>query len=146
MSEALSRAPRTPLVDPGEIDSHFSDMTATFSADVTLAAGQEKLAEHGQWLPIDGASNQSLGTLCSCNSTGPLRLGYGAWRDLLLGAQFINGAGGLITVAGYDVTKFMVGQRGVFGRLITLTTRTYRKPDQALLVRYAPEPSIVAEL
>jgi hypothetical protein len=154
MSEALSRAPRTPLVSPGEIDCHYRDMTATFSADVTLATAQQRLAEHEQWLPIDGAPHQSLGTLCSCNSTGPLRLGYGAWRDLLLGAQFINGAGELITVggrtvknvAGYDVTKFMVGQRGVFGRLVTLTTRTYHKPDQALLVRYAPEPSIVAEL
>ena len=63
------------------------------------------------------------------NSTGPLRLGFGAWRDLLLGAQFYNGRGELITaggrtvknVAGYDLTKFMVGQRGVFGRLLTLT-------------------------
>jgi len=154
MSETLSRAPRAPLVSPGEIDGHFSDMTATFSADVTLAAAQQMLAEHGQWLPIDGAPDQSLGTLCNCNSTGPLRLGYGAWRDLLLGAQFINGGGELITVggrtvknvAGYDVTKFMVGQRGVFGRLVTLTTRTYRKPDQALLVRYPPQPNIVAGL
>jgi hypothetical protein len=153
MSETLNRAPREPLVAPGEIDCHASDMTATFSADVTFESAQ-RLAEHDQGLPIDGATDQSLGTLCSCNSTGPLRLGYGAWRDLLLGAQFINGAGELITVggrtvknvAGYDVTKFMVGQRGVFGRLVSLTTRTYRKPDQALLVRYAPEPSIVSEL
>src|SRR5665213_2028146 len=154
MSDALNRAPREPLVAPGEIDCNANDMTATFSADVTLAAAQDRLAQHTQWLPIDGVNNQSLGTLCGCNSSGPLRLGYGAWRDLLLGAQFINGAGELITaggrtvknVAGYDVTKFMVGQRGVFGRLVTLTTRTYRKPDHALLVRYAPDPKLIAKL
>ena len=75
------------------------------------------------------------------NSTGPLRLGYGAWRDLLLGVQFTNGRGELITaggrtvknVAGYDLTKFMVGSHGVFGRLVTITTRTYRRPDRALV-------------
>ena len=65
----------------------------------------------------DGAT-KALGRLVEHNSSGPLRLGYGAWRDLLLGCQFHNGRGELITaggrtvknVAGYDLTKFMVGQ------------------------------------
>jgi hypothetical protein len=119
-------------------------MTATISADATLAAVQSRLAELNQWLPIDGDPSQTVGQLVECNSTGPLRLGYGAWRDLLLGCQFINGKNELITaggrtvknVAGYDLTKFMVGQRGVFGRIQTITTRTYRLPTSALLVRF----------
>jgi len=43
------------------------------------------------------------------------------------------------SVAGYDLTKFMVGQRGIFGRLVTLTTRTYRRPAAALLARFGPD-------
>jgi hypothetical protein len=122
-------------------------MTATFSADVTLAEAQRKLAELGQWLPIDGDETWTLGRLVETNSTGPLRLGYGAWRDLLLGCQFLNGRGELITaggrtvknVAGYDLTKFMVGQRGVFGRLMSVTTRTYLRPTGSLVARFAPD-------
>lgn len=152
MEEVHHRANRGPLVGPGGINCHVRDMTATISADVTLSTLQAKLAEQGQWLPIDGHGEQTVGTLVSTDSTGPLRLGYGAWRDLLLGAQFANGKGELITaggrtvknVAGYDLTKFMVGQRGIFGRLVTITTRTYRRPAAALLARFRPDPSLVS--
>ena len=152
MEEVKYRANRQPLVGPGGIDAHVRDMTATISVDVTLAKVQQTLAEHGQWVPIDGDPGQSIGTLVSSDSTGPLRLGYGAWRDLLLGVQFTNGAGELITaggrtvknVAGYDLTKFMVGQHGIFGRLVTITTRTYRRPAGALLARHEPRPQLVA--
>src|SRR4051812_50173581 len=75
-------------------------MTATFAADVTLRTAQDRLSELGQWLPIDGDPDAPLGTLVDHNSTGPLRLGYGAWRDLLLGVQFTNGRGELITAGG----------------------------------------------
>lgn len=141
--EALQRPPREPFVPPGGIDLLARDMTAIFSADCTLRAAQDKLAEVGQWLPIDGDPDATLGSLLDQNSTGPLRLGFGGWRDLLLGAQFTNGRGELITaggrtiknVAGYDLTKFIVGSFGIFGRLVTITTRTLRTPEAALLVR-----------
>ena len=154
MTGITFRPPRQPLVPPGGADLHARDMTATFSADMTLAEAQRRLGEIGQWLPVDGHPDAPLGRLVEENSTGPLRLGYGAWRDLLLGVQFTNGRGELITaggrtvknVAGYDLTKFMVGQHGVFGRVDTLTVRTYRRPDGALLVLYAPDAQIVSRL
>src|SRR5438128_2074404 len=135
------RPNRQPLVFPGDIDHHVADMTATMAADVTLAAVQAKFESTEQWLPIDGDPSLPVGQLVENNSTGPLRLGYGAWRDLLLGAQFANGRGELITaggrtmknVAGYDLTKFMVGQGGVFGKIVSITTRTYKRPTGAIL-------------
>ena len=138
-----ARADCQPLVSPGQIEHHVADLSATFAADVTLAAAQAKLREHNQWLPIDGDPNAPLGVLVEHNSTGPLRLGFGAWRDLLLGVQFTNGAGELITaggrtvknVAGYDLTKFMVGQYGMFGKILTLTTRAYKAPELRFLRR-----------
>jgi len=153
-SDLHYRIPRSDLVPPGGADLHDRDMTATFAADVALARAQERLAEIDQWLPVDGAPDAPLGELVSHNSTGPLRLGYGAWRDLLLGVQFANGRGELVTaggrtvknVAGYDLTKFMVGQRGVFGRIVTITTRTYRRPAGAVLARHRPDCSILSKL
>src|SRR6185295_8836809 len=84
----------------------------------------------------------------------PAATGIRAWRDLLLGAQFHNGRGELITaggrtvknVAGYDLTKFMVGQRGVFGTLLTLTMRTYKRPAGAVLAVFAPRPKLMQRL
>jgi glycolate oxidase FAD binding subunit len=154
MDTTTFREPRQPLVAPGGIDLQVNDMTATFSADVTLGAAQSRLAEVSQWLPVDGDTSWTLGRLVGINSTGPLRLGYGAWRDLLLGCQFLNGRGELVSaggrtvknVAGYDLTKFMVGQAGVFGRLVTITTRTYRRPTGAILARFAADSWVVNRL
>lgn len=154
MSHTEFRPQREPLVPPGGCQTHDRDMTATFSADLTLAAAQQRLADINQWLPIDGDPHTSLGQLISTNSTGPLRLGYGAWRDLLLGCQFINGQGQLITaggrtvknVAGYDLAKFMVGQHGIFGRLVSLTTRTYARPSSALLAIFDPHKVSINDL
>ena len=148
------RADRAPLVADGQIEHHVGDLSATVAADVSLRTLQQTFSEAGQWLPIDGAADATVGELVDTNSTGPLRLGYGAWRDLLLGAQFRNGRDELITaggravknVAGYDLTKFMVGQRGVFGKLVTITTRTYKRPDGAIVARFAPKASLVHRL
>src|SRR5688572_7603694 len=97
------RPDHTPLVPPGGVDLHVRDMTATFSADVTLADAQSQVAKLQQYLPVDGDESRTLGQLVASNSTGPLRLGYGAWRDLLLGCQFENGRGELITAGGRTV-------------------------------------------
>jgi FAD/FMN-containing dehydrogenase len=148
------RANYQPLVAAGKIEHHVADMTATIAADVSLAQVQQALAAMGQWLPIDGDADLPVGELVETNSSGPLRLGYGHWRDLLLGAQFHNGVGELITaggrtvknVAGYDLTKFMIGQRGVFGRLVTLTTRTYKRPAGAILATFSPNPKLIDQL
>jgi len=148
------RTDRTPLVPPGGVELHARDMSATFSADVTLAEAQARLAELGQWLPVDGDPSWTLGRLVEMNSTGPLRLGYGAWRDLLLGCQFLSGRGELISaggrtvknVAGYDLTKFMVGQAGIFGRLVTITTRTYRRPEGSIVARFPADVWLVNRL
>jgi hypothetical protein len=148
------RPQRAPLVPPGGIEHHVADLTASVSAHVTLASLQQKLAEADQWLPIDGDPTQSIGQLVQTNSTGPLRLGFGAWRDLLLGAQFQTPCGELITaggrtmknVAGYDLTKFMVGQHGLFGRVVTITARTYKRPAGALLARFEPSGKLLGEL
>ncbi len=160
------REPNQLLTPPGAVDHAITDMTVTFAADVTLAALQAQLAPHAQWLPVDGAihtrpteswaaeDHPSLGELVLRNSTGPLRLGFGAWRDVLLGAQFVNGRGELISVggrvlknvAGYDVTKLLVGSHGIFGSVVSLTARTWRRPAGALHVEIDPRQVEMTQL
>ncbi len=154
MPDTPHRPPRSPLVAGDAVDHHIADMTATVGAAVTLGALQTQLAREGQWLPIDGDPDAPIGKLVETNSTGPLRLGFGAWRDLLLGCQFHNGSGELISpggrtmknVAGYDLTKFMVGQRGIFGTIVTITTRVYRRPAAAMLAVFDPDPATLLNL
>jgi hypothetical protein len=154
MHDDSYRPDRSALVCPGAIDCRARDMSATIAADVPLGVVQERLRPLDQWLPIDGDPALPVGRLVEGNSTGPLRLGYGAWRDLLLGCQFTNGSGRLISaggmtvknVAGYDLTKFMVGQNGVFGRIVTITTRTWRRPTHALVASFSPSVRLIREL
>lgn len=133
-----------PLVPPGGVQCHAADLTFTAAADVSLARLDAELCRLGQWFPADAADGSELGLMVEHDATGPLRLGYGAMRDLLLGVQFEDGRGRLVTVggrvmknvAGYDLTKFMVGQRGVFGRVVTVTLRSYRRPEAAVAAQW----------
>ena len=149
-----SRPPRNPIVPPGQIELMPRDMTVTMVGDVTLGQVSDRLAEHNQWLPIDGPRDATIAALVLRNSTGPLRLGYGAWRDFLLGCQFQTGDGRLISaggrviknVAGYDLTKLIVGSFGCFGDPATFTARTYRKPTHALQLRFNPNSDILTKI
>jgi hypothetical protein len=153
MTSSESRGDCQEWVSPEQIIWQPPDMTATFGASV---AWQQVCGDGALWLPIDcqGEPDQRIGRLVEMNSSGPLRLGFGGWRDLLLGCQFRNGSGQLITaggrtvknVAGYDLTKFMVGQSGVFGRVVAVTTRLYLKPEDAILTEFAPEMEIFNRL
>ena len=134
------RTPRGPHVSAGGVRHDAGDMSVTAAADVTLGEVQSRLAEAGQWLALDGDAATPLGELAAHDSTGPLRLGYGGWRDMLTGVQYDDADGELVTaggvtvknVAGYDLVKFMVGSHGCFGTIRTLTLRAYRRPKAAL--------------
>jgi hypothetical protein len=154
MSDLKYRKNREPHVAPGGVECHAADLTVTIAGDVPLEIAQQRLAEFDQWIPIDGDPRLPVATLIEQNSSGPLRLGFGAWRDLLLGCQFHIGHGDLITaggrtmknVAGYDLTKFMVGQGGVFGSIVTITARAYKRPAVALAMEFAPSDQFIGQI
>jgi FAD/FMN-containing dehydrogenase len=152
MTSAPPAVPASRLAARGQVDCHPADLTFSACAAVRLTDLDERLRQHGQWFSVDGPGDGELGLMIERDSTGPLRLGFGGWRDLLLGVQFEDGRGRLISVggrvmknvAGYDLTKFMVGQRGVFGRVVTLTARTYKRPTAALAARFSSAVDIAA--
>src|SRR5207249_3367547 len=77
-------------------------------------------------------------------TAGPLRQGFGAVRDHVLGVTFVTGDGRLVhsggrvvkNVAGYDLTKLEAGGFGAFGVivLVHLRLRALPRADQTFVL------------
>jgi len=123
------------------IEFASSDLTVTAEAGLKLADLQAKLAEAGQFLPIDPAypTQATLGGIVATADTGALRQRYGGLRDLLIGLTFARSdgklakAGGRVVknVAGYDLMKLFTGSYGTLGILSQLSFRIYPLPAAA---------------
>ena len=143
----LGHAPPTEhvrLVQHGGVIEHYErDLTVRAAAGATLASLQKALALKNQFIPIDADGDITLGEVINHNMYGPLRVSYGSIRDLLLGLRFIDGGGRDIgvggrtvkNVAGYDVTRFMVGSLGELGIVYEATLRTYAIPKHTRTVQ-----------
>jgi glycolate oxidase len=112
----------------------------TVGSGVTLTALQDKLAENNQWLPVRPPffkAESTTGSIASMAAVGPERLMYGAPRDMLLGLQYIDNAGSMVTaggrvvknVAGYDMTRLLTGSLGTLGFITETTWKTSTRPD-----------------
>jgi len=134
----------------GVIEHHVADMTVRVRAATTLREIARHLIDQRQWLPLDGAEGTiTISEAIAHNVYGPLRVGFGSLRDLLLGLKFMNHMGEEIAVggrtvknvAGYDVTKFMVGSLNTLGVITEATLRTWAIPEQVTMVTL-PELSL----
>src|SRR5438552_3360089 len=106
-------------------------MTVTVETGLTLAALQARLAERGQWLPIDPPNPQTatLADILNANGSGPHRFGFGTIREHLLGltvaladGRLIHSGGKVVkNVAGYDLCKLFVGSHGTLGVAVEAT-------------------------
>lgn len=116
-----------------------ADMTATAQAGLSFAVLQSRLAEHGQFLPLDPprAQASTLGGLLATRASGPLRCRYGTARDLVLGLRIAHpdgtvtraGASVVKNATGYDMTKLHLGAHGTLGVILEATLRVYPRPD-----------------
>jgi glycolate oxidase FAD binding subunit len=105
-----------------------------------LAELEALLAEQGQCLAFEpphypwsatGASNATVGGMVASGLAGPSRASVGGVRDYVLGVKLINGLGQHLTfggqvmknVAGYDVSRLMVGARGTLGVLTEISLK-----------------------
>ena len=123
------------------IAHEYADMTVTVQAGMTLAALQEQLAQHGQFLPLDPAQPEraTIGGILATNASGPLRLGYGSVRDWLIGISVVDSQGRLVkgggkvvkNVTGYDLPKLHVGALGTLGVIVEATFKVSPRPEVA---------------
>ena len=131
-------APSGELLDTTELCGISSyeptELVVTARCGTPLAELEAALAEKGQCLPFEPphftgdtpeATTQggTVGGMIAAGLSGPSRAAVGAVRDYVLGATLLNGRGEVLSfggqviknVAGYDVSRLLVGSLGTLG-------------------------------
>jgi glycolate oxidase FAD binding subunit len=114
------------------------DLTLSVDAGVPLRELEIFLKRHGQFLPLAVPCFESTtagGTIAS-GIDSSLRLEYGAARDFVIGAEFVDGTGQLCksggrvvkNVTGYDLHKLLIGSLGTLGAITRVNFRTFPLP------------------
>jgi glycolate oxidase FAD binding subunit len=103
-----------------------TELVVTARAGTPLRDLEAELQEHGQCLPFEPprfAPGGTVGGMVAAGLSGPARASVGSVRDHVLGVTLLNGRGEILTfggqvtknVAGYDVSRLMVGSLGILG-------------------------------
>lgn len=124
----------------GILNYEPTELVITARAGTPLVEIDAALAEHNQWLPFEpphfGAA-ATLGGALAAGLSGPRRAYSGAARDFMLGCKLLNGKGEIMrfggevmkNVAGYDVSRLMVGALGTLGVLLELSLKVLPRPE-----------------
>ena len=132
----------------GVSEHQKADFVVSFHAGTTLRAANDFLRESDQFLPLDPLEGDTatLGGICAANASGPLRLGYGTPRDLVLemgvvmadGTPVRFGAKVVKSVAGFDLNKLYIGSQGTLGFISEVTLKSYslRIGEGALIAEF----------
>ena len=143
-------APQGELLDTrtwcGITDYAPTELVITARCGTPLAELEAALAEKGQCLafePPHFAGGATLGGMVAAGLSGPARASVGPLRDYVLGLRLINGRaehlrfGGQVmkNVAGYDLSRLMVGALGTLGLITEVSLKVMpRAPLQATLM------------
>jgi len=133
-----------------------SDLVITVGAGMTLASLTAITAAHGQWFACDpiGSDNSTIGATVATATAGPLALGSGTIRDLVLGLSAVTGEGTPIhvggrvvkNVAGFDLTRLATGAFGTLGAITDVSLRLHAKPaaDATFIVENERHDTLLA--
>lgn len=127
----------------GIIEYDPRELVLTARAGTPLLEIEAALDKAGQMLtfePPHFGEGATLGGTIACGLSGPRRPYAGAARDAVLGCKIINGKGELLTfggqvmknVAGYDVSRLMVGAYGTLGVLLEISLKVLPRPAASL--------------
>ncbi len=139
------------------LDYQPDDLTVTCEPGVTLAALQQTLSVHRQFLALDVPlpHRATLGGIVATNGSGFDRPAYGAARDLVIGLRAVmaggmevKGGGKVVkNVAGYDVCKLFTGAWGTLGVITELTFKVRVRPEvMQMLAWETPELATAARV
>ncbi len=150
----------------GIISYEPSELVVTVAAGTPLVELESLLAEHRQCLAFEpphfshtttstDATAATVGGMVAAGLAGPARASVGAVRDYVLGVQMVNGRGELLTfggqvmknVAGYDVSRLMVGAMGTLGLLTQVSIKVMPvAPADATLCFELPQAVALEQL
>jgi glycolate oxidase FAD binding subunit len=123
---------------------HFSPTSASGIAGASGASGA-----------VAAQGRATVGGMVAAGLAGPARANVGGARDYVLGVQMVNGLGEQLTfggqviknVAGYDVSRLMVGAMGTLGVLTEISLKVLpMAPAEATLVFEMDQASALAQL
>ncbi|HEX6242533.1 MAG TPA: FAD-linked oxidase C-terminal domain-containing protein [Polyangiales bacterium] len=122
-----------------EIDP--ASMLARVQPGVLNGALKAAVAPHGLWYPPDPASYEisSIGGNVATNAGGLCCVKYGVTSDYVLGLEAVLADGTVVRtggksrkdVAGYDLTRLLVGSEGTLALITEVTVRLRRRPPPA---------------
>jgi len=131
----------------GIIDYEPTELVITARCGTRLQDLEATLAEQNQMLAFEPPSYSKHATLGGCIATGlsgPRRPFAGAVRDATLGVRIINAKaeilkfGGKVmkNVAGYDVSRLMVGSMGTLGIILDTSLKVLPRPETEITTCY----------
>jgi glycolate oxidase FAD binding subunit len=138
--------------DTGVVAYAPDDLTVTARAGTTLRELAATLAQRDQWIALDpeGGLDVTIGATVATCSYGPAAAYFGTARDQVLGMTVVLGSGDIVrpggrvvkNVAGFDLTRLMIGAWGTLGVISEITlrvrSRTMRKDSIAHMRRQMP--------
>lgn len=142
----------------GVVDYDPAELVVTVRAGTSLHALEAVLHEQGQCLPFEPPvfdGRATVGGATACGLSGPRRPWVGALRDYVLGCRLISGMGThmrfggqvMKNVAGYDVSRLMVGAQGSLGVMTEVSFKVLPRPrSRAGLVLEVPHQDIAGLL
>lgn len=131
----------------GIIDYEPAELVISARAGTPLLQIEETLHRQKQMLAFEPPCFSDLATLggtIACGLSGPRRPYAGAVRDFMLGATIINGKGQALTfggrvmknVAGYDLSRLMVGAMGTLGLISEISLKVLPKPEKDITLQF----------
>ncbi|MCB1962328.1 MAG: glycolate oxidase subunit GlcE [Rhodocyclaceae bacterium] len=131
----------------GVISYEPTELVITVRAGTPLVELEAVLAERGQMLgfePPHFGPDATVGGCVAAGLSGPRRAAAGAVRDFVLGVTLIDGRGDVLrfggevmkNVAGYDVSRLMVGSLGTLGVLLDVSLKVLPVPVAEATLRF----------
>lgn len=124
----------------GIIEYDPAELVLVARAGTALSEIEQLLSDHNQMLGFEPPfieSGATLGGAVAAGLAGPRRAYSGSVRDFILGAEFVNGKGEIVTsggkvmknVAGFDLFRPMARSMGTLGVLLQVALRVLPKPE-----------------
>ena len=145
------QAPQGDILDTrsyaGIIDYDPSELVITTRCGTLLSEIQKALAGQQQMLafePPSLGSNATIGGTIAAGLSGPRRAYAGSMRDFVLGTVLLNGHGERLVfggqvmknVAGYDVSRLLVGSMGCLGLLLEVSLKVAPLPSSEISLSF----------
>nr|WP_315467878.1 glycolate oxidase subunit GlcE [uncultured Undibacterium sp.] len=123
----------------GVIAYEPTELVLSVRAGTTLKEVESLLDQHGQILACEAphfGEHATVGGMLAAGLSGPRRAYAGGIRDFVLGVTMMNGRGELLkfggqvmkNVAGYDVSRLMVGSMGALGLITEISLKVMPRP------------------